>query len=105
MNFMSFGESMNTGGFTQKTIKGDLIVRLHHIYPRRKLFGKHLEHIRRQPTEADLKRLTCGAGRPHLQAGRPMGPLVSLRFDIDSSTTIEDQSTPLLNVGSNIGTR
>ena len=59
---MSFGESMNVGGFIQKTVKGDLIVRLHYIYLRRKLLVKDLEHTRRQPTKADLERLTCGAG-------------------------------------------
>ena len=50
---MSFGESVNAGGFIQKTIKNDLIVIFNHVYPRRKQLQKTLEDIKRQPTEAD----------------------------------------------------
>ena len=74
MNSMSFGESMFARGFIQKPVKEDLFVKANHVYPRRKLLGKDLEHTRRQPTEVGLERLTCGVGRPHLQASRPMGP-------------------------------
>ena len=71
---MSFDESVFAGGFIQKTVKEDLFVKANHVYPQRNWRGKTLEHSGRQPTKADLKGLTCGAGRPHLQAGRPMGP-------------------------------
>jgi hypothetical protein len=50
--------------FIQKTVKKDLIVRLHHVYPQRTLLGKDLEHITGQPTEGDPEGLPCGAGRP-----------------------------------------
>ena len=71
---MSFGEFVFVGGFNQKTIKGDIFVKVNHVYSRWYLLGKSLEHFRRQPTEADLEGMTYGAGRPHLQAGRPVGP-------------------------------
>ena len=61
---MSFGESMFAGGFNQKPIKGDLFVKVNHIYSRRYQLGKTLEHSRWQPTEANLEGMTCGAGWP-----------------------------------------
>ena len=70
---MSFGEYVTVGGFNQKTVKWGLFVKANHVYPRWYRLAKTLEHSRRQPTKADLKGMTCGAGRPHLQAGRPMG--------------------------------
>ena len=30
---MSFGESVNAGGFIQKTIKEDLFIKENHVYP------------------------------------------------------------------------
>jgi len=71
---MSFGESVFSAEFIQKTVKVDLFVKANHVYPQPKLLGKDLEHTRRQSIKADLEWLTCGAGRPHLQAGLPMGP-------------------------------
>ena len=71
---MSFGESVSSAGFNQKIIKEDLFVKGNHVNPRRNQFEKTLEDSRGQSTEAELESLTCGAGRPHLQAGRPMGP-------------------------------
>jgi hypothetical protein len=50
-NSMSFGESMFSAGFIQKTIKMDPIVRLNHVYPRWYRLGKTLEHSRRLSTE------------------------------------------------------
>ena len=63
---------MTTGGFNQKTIKGDLFIKVNHVYPR-----QYLEHSRRQTTEADLEGMTCGTVRPHLQAGRAYYPHMS----------------------------
>ena len=97
---MSFGESMNTGGFTQKTIKGDLIVRLHHVYPWWKLLWKDLEHTRRQPTEGDPEGLPCGASRPlpsvsASNVGSPPPPRLHLRHPFKSfhPTVIEGVDT------------
>ena len=71
---MSFGESVFSAEFIQKTVKVDLFVKANHVYPQPKLLGKDLEHTRRQSTKADLEWLTCGADRHHLQAGWPVGP-------------------------------
>jgi hypothetical protein len=48
---MSVGESMTTGGFNQKTVKGDLFVKVNHVYLRRRQHGKVLEDTKRQYTE------------------------------------------------------
>ena len=79
---MSFGEFVFAAGFNQKIVKVDLFVKVNHIYPQRNLCGKTLEHSRRQPTKADLEGLTCGADRPHLQGGRPMGPTCHAIFQM-----------------------
>jgi hypothetical protein len=49
---MSFGESVFSAGFIQKTIKGDLHVRRNHRIPPQELRGKTLEDSRRLSTEA-----------------------------------------------------
>ena len=69
---MSFGESMFSAGFIQKTIKGDLFVKGNYGIPPHKQRGKILEDSRRLSTEADPEGLPCGAGRP-------LGPPISLR--------------------------
>ena len=51
MNFTSFSESMFVGGFNQKTVKVDPIVRSNHIYPQQKQLRKDLESFRRQTIE------------------------------------------------------
>ena len=66
-------------GFIQKNIKGDLFVKGNYGIPPQNRCGKTLEHSRRQITEAETKTLPGGAGWPHLQAGWPLGPSVSLR--------------------------
>ena len=71
---MSFRESVFSVGFNQKTVKEDLFVKGKYVYPRWYLRGKTLEDSRKQITEADPKPLTCGASRPHLLTGRPVGP-------------------------------
>ena len=76
---MSYGESVNEGRFIQKTVKGDLFVKGNYGIPPHKQRGKILEDSRRLSTKADTKGLPYGADRPHLQAARPLGPLVSLR--------------------------
>ena len=71
---MSFGESVFPAGFNQKTANEDLFVKGNYGIPPHKQCGKTLENSKRQITEAEPVPLTCGAGRPHLQVGRPMGP-------------------------------
>ena len=71
---MSFGESMFSTGFIQKTVKGDLFVKGNYGIPPRKQCGKILEDSRRLSTKAYPEGLPCGAGWPHLQANRPVGP-------------------------------
>jgi hypothetical protein len=58
---------MFAGGFIQKTIKEDLLIKGNHgILCKQR--GKTLEHFRRQPTEVEPKRLTYWTGQPHPQA-------------------------------------
>ena len=70
---MSFGEYVFSAGFNQKIDKEGLFVKGNHGIPLRKQRGKTLEDSRRLSTEAELVPLTCGAGQPHLWAGRPVG--------------------------------
>ena len=65
INSTSFGESMFVGGFIQKTIKVDLIVRLNHVYPQRKQLKKIPEDAIRLSTKDRAKWLTWGVGWPH----------------------------------------
>ena len=46
-NSMSFGESVFSAGFNQKTIKEDLFVKRNHDIPQDKQRGKTLEDSRR----------------------------------------------------------
>jgi hypothetical protein len=71
---MSFGEFVFSAGFIQKTIKGDLFVKGNYRILPCKQRGKILEDFRRLFTKVDPERLPCGASRPHLQAGQPVGP-------------------------------
>ena len=61
---MSFGESMFSTGFNQKTIKGDIFVKGNHEIPPRDQRGKVPEDSRRLSTEAGHMSLTCGAAWP-----------------------------------------
>ena len=61
---MSFGESVFSVGFIQKTVKGDLFVKGNHGIPPWDQRGKVPEDSRRLSTEAGLDPLTCGATRP-----------------------------------------
>ena len=79
---MSFGESVFSTGFIQKTVKVDLHVRFNRAYLQRNGYQKTLEDSRGLYTEAEPKGLPGGAGRPHLQATQPLGPPVSLRVVI-----------------------
>ena len=65
---MSFGESVFSVEFNQKTTKEDLFIKGNHGIPPRKQRGKTLEDSKRQTTEAEGRWLPCGAGWPHLQA-------------------------------------
>jgi hypothetical protein len=77
-NSMSFGESVISARYIQKTIKEDLHVIGNHGIPLWELRGKTLEDSRRLSIEAGHEALPCGAGQPHLQAAQPPGPPVSL---------------------------
>jgi hypothetical protein len=72
---MSFGESIFSTGFIQKTIKEDQHVRGNHEIPPRVLCGKTLENSRRLSTEAHPKGLPCGTNR---SVGSPRQPLVAM---------------------------
>ena len=69
---MSFGESVFSVGFIQKTVKGDLFVKGNYGIPPHKQRRKILEDCRRLSIEADPEGLPC-------TADRPLGPPVSLR--------------------------
>ena len=71
---MSFDKSMFPVGFNQKSPKEDLFVKGNHVILQDKQHGKTLEDYRRYSTKAGLEPLIGGAGRPHYQAGWPMGP-------------------------------
>ena len=63
---MSFGESMISAGFIQKTVKVYLDVRVNRAYPQRNGHRKTLEDSRGLHAEAEPEGLPDGAGRPHL---------------------------------------
>ena len=70
-NFMSFGESVFSAGFIQKTVKGDLFFKGNYGIPPRKQRGKVLEDSRRLSTKANPEGLPCGASRPTFVAVWP----------------------------------
>ena len=72
---MSFGESVFSIGFIQKTVKVDLDVRLNHTYPQRKRPQKVLEDSRGLHTEAEGEASPGGTGRP---LGSTCQPLVAM---------------------------
>jgi hypothetical protein len=65
-NSTSFGESVISAGFNQKTVKVDLHVRVNNAISPQNLHGKVLEDSRGHHTEAGGKTLPCGASWPHL---------------------------------------
>ena len=65
---MSFGESVFSAGFIQKTVKVDLYVRINHAYPQRDGHQKDLEDTRGHHAEAERRRLPAGP------TYRPVGP-------------------------------
>ena len=71
---MSFGEFVFSAGFIQKTVNDDLFIKGNYGIPPRNRRGKTLEDSRRRITEVEPVSLTCGAGRPHLEATQSMGP-------------------------------
>ena len=76
---MSFGESVFSTGFIQKTAKEDLIVEGKYGIPPLYLRGKTLEGSKRQITEAGLNPLPCWAGQPIGGASWPLwAPPISL---------------------------
>ena len=58
---MSFGESVLSAGFIQKTVKGDLFIKGNYGTPPRKQRGKILEDSRRLSIEEDPEGLPCVA--------------------------------------------
>ena len=91
---MSFGDSVFSAGFIQKTIKGDLLVKKNYRIPPRKQRGKI-------PAGASPPKQTprgCHVG-PAGPTYRPAGlwvPPVSLRFESRFLTAIEIQSSPFI---------
>ena len=77
---MSFGKSIFSEVFIQKTVKADLYVRINCVYPPRNGHQKVPEDFRGHHTKAGAEGLLGGAGQPHLQAARPLGPPISLLF-------------------------
>ena len=74
---MSFGESVFSAGFIQKTIKGNLFVKGKFRVPPRNQHGNTLEHSRSHITEVRGKGMTCEVAQPHV-VRPPRGPPVSL---------------------------
>ena len=64
---MSFGESMFSAGFIQKTTKGDLFIKGNHVIPQHNRCGKTLEDSRSLSTKVEPETLTCGANQPHMR--------------------------------------
>ena len=83
---MSFGESVFSSGFNQKTAKGGLFVKGNHIIPPRKQCGKTLEDSRRLSTKADPEPLPCEAGWLACRWGRltPVGSTCQPASYVDS---------------------
>ena len=96
---MSFDESMFLAGFNQKTTKEGLFVKGNHRIPSHNRRGKTLEDSRRLSTEVEAMPLTCGAGPPYLQAGRPVGPHVSVLLLCGFSTALRIASPSFIQVG------
>jgi hypothetical protein len=88
MNSTSFGKSVISTGYIQKTIKADLHVRVNYAIPLRNLCEKVLEDSRGHHTEARGRTLPCGAGWPKLQAAQPLSPPVSLLIAMSVSVDI-----------------
>jgi hypothetical protein len=65
-NSMSFGESVIAVGFIQKTIKGNLHVRVNYAIPPRNQRGKVPKDSRGLHTEAGGEVQPCGADWPYL---------------------------------------
>ena len=63
---MSFGESVFSVGFIQKTVKGDQFVKGNYRITPLKQRGKILEDSKRLSTEADHEGLPCGPDKTHL---------------------------------------
>ena len=64
---MSFGESVFSARFIQKTVKVDLDVRINRAYSRRKQLQKVPEGSREHHTEAEGEMAPGGAGQPLLR--------------------------------------
>ena len=76
---MSFGESVFSAGFIQKTVKEDLFVKGNYGIPPCNQRGKTLEDSRRRITEAGHMSLKCGATWPNPEATKPLWvPPISL---------------------------
>jgi hypothetical protein len=78
---MSFGESMFSAGFIQRTIKGDLFVKGNYGIPPCKQHGKIVEDSRRLSTEVDPEGCHVGPANPTYMSAGLWVPPVSLRFE------------------------
>ena len=63
---MSFGESIFSARFIQKTVKADLDVRLNHAYPQQKQLPEGSRRLKRTPHQS--------RGWPYLYSSWPLGP-------------------------------
>jgi hypothetical protein len=73
---MSFGESVISTGYIQKTIKEDLHVKVNYVNPPWNRREKDLEDTRGHQTKAEPEGLPGGAARPPALVARPpVGPI------------------------------
>jgi hypothetical protein len=96
-NFTSFGKSMFSGGFIQKTGKVDSIVTAKHDHPRRNRLRGPPNQCRRQITVTQSEVSEGGAGRPASPTWQPLLPTLVLHHLLDSIYTV-DQGWFMLRV-------
>jgi hypothetical protein len=70
-NSMSFSESVFSAGYIQKTVNGDLHVRVNNAISPRNQHGKVLEDSKGHHAKAERQRLPCGLVGPTYM---PLGP-------------------------------
>ena len=96
---MSFGESMFSTGFNQKTAKKGLFIEGNHGISSRKQCGKTLEDFRRLSTEADPEPLPMGSTGPTYRPAVLWAPHVSLPLLCWFSTALRIASQLFIQVG------
>ena len=99
---MSFGKSVNGGGFIQKTVKEDLIIIFNHIYSPQKQLQKTLEG---KPPKQRADGCQVGLVGPTYRPVGMWATLVSPSFECQCSTALGFASTPFFQVGLIRGSR